>query len=109
MSSAALTVIAVSPRVGGHGAVAGEVLPLLNAHAHVGTRVLLAGGARTCQGEKGGGEAHTDAPLGSDKGHYRALKGAGTMQQNALLREISTQHGPGKKNNRGKQRHHPNR
>lgn len=44
--SAVLTVVAVAPRVGRHGAVAGEVLPLLDAHAHVGARVLLAGGAR---------------------------------------------------------------
>lgn len=44
--TAVLTVVAVSPRVGRHGAVAGEVLPLLDAHAHVGARVLLAGGAR---------------------------------------------------------------
>lgn len=37
------------PRVRRHGAVAGEVLPLLDAHTHVGTRVLLAGRARACE------------------------------------------------------------
>lgn len=36
----------MSPGVRGHGAVAGEVLPLLDAHAHVGAGVLLAGRAR---------------------------------------------------------------
>lgn len=53
VSTAALTVVAVGPRVGRHGAVTGEVLPLLDAHAHVGARVLLAGGARAW--EKAGG------------------------------------------------------
>lgn len=43
-----LTVVAVCPGVGRHGAVACEVLPLLDAHAHVGTRVLLAGRTWTC-------------------------------------------------------------
>ena len=40
-----LTVVALGPCVGGHGAVAGEVLPQLDADAHVGTRVLLTSGA----------------------------------------------------------------
>lgn len=40
---AVLTVVAVSPRVRRHRAVTGEVLPLLDAHTHVGARVLLAG------------------------------------------------------------------
>ena len=43
----------MSPRVRCHGAVAGEVLPLLDTHTHVGTRVLLAGRARAW--EKAGG------------------------------------------------------
>lgn len=46
--SEALTVVAVRPGVGRHGAVTREVLPLLDAHAHVGTGVLLAGRTRTC-------------------------------------------------------------
>lgn len=45
---AVLTVVAVRPGVGRHGAVTCEVLPLLDAHAHVGTRVLLAGRTGTC-------------------------------------------------------------
>lgn len=40
-----LTVVASCASVRGHGAVAGEVLPLLNAHAHVGAGVLLTRGA----------------------------------------------------------------
>lgn len=43
-----LTVIAVRAGVGRHGAVTCEVLPLLDAHAHVGAGVLLAGRTRTC-------------------------------------------------------------
>lgn len=43
MIPAELTVIAVGPRVRRHRAVTGEILPLLDAHAHVGTRVLLTG------------------------------------------------------------------
>lgn len=45
---AVLTVVAVRPGVGRHGAVACEVLPQLDAHAHVGTGVLLAGRTWTC-------------------------------------------------------------
>lgn len=44
-----LTVIALCASVGGHGAVAGVVLPLLDADTHVGTRVLLTSGAGTCR------------------------------------------------------------
>lgn len=59
--AAVLTVVAVGARVGRHGAVAGEVLPLLDAHAHVGARVLLAGGARAWEnGRKG--ERDREAP-----------------------------------------------
>lgn len=58
---AVLTVVAVGARVGRHGAVAGEVLPLLDAHAHVGARVLLAGGARTWDGG-GKGEREREVP-----------------------------------------------
>ena len=50
ISSTVLTVIALGAGVGRHGAVAGVVLPLLDADAHVGTGVLLAGGARTWGG-----------------------------------------------------------
>lgn len=57
----ALTVVAVGPGVRRHGAVAGEVLPLLDAHAHVGAGVLLAGGARAW---RGGGEAEREGPQG---------------------------------------------
>lgn len=39
-----LTVVTVGPRIRRHGAVTGEVLPLLDAHTHVGTGVLLASG-----------------------------------------------------------------
>lgn len=46
-----LTVIAVGTGVRRHRAVAGVVLPLLDADAHVGARVLLARGARTCGGK----------------------------------------------------------
>ncbi len=45
LSPALLTVVAVSPRVRRHRAVTSEVLPLLDTHTHVGTRVLLAGRA----------------------------------------------------------------
>lgn len=51
----ALTVVAVGPGVRRHGAVAREVLPLLDAHAHVGAGVLLAGRARAWR-EAGGGD-----------------------------------------------------
>lgn len=44
----ALTVVALGACVGGHGAVAGVVLPLLDANAHVCTGVLLTCGTRTC-------------------------------------------------------------
>lgn len=44
-----LTVVALCAGVGGHGAVAGVVLPLLDTDAHVGTGVLLTCGARTCR------------------------------------------------------------
>ena len=43
----ALTVIALCASVRGHGAVTGVVLPLLDTHTHVGTGVLLTGGAGT--------------------------------------------------------------
>lgn len=43
-----LTVVAVRPGVGRHGAVTREVLPLLDAHAQVGAGVLLAGRTGTC-------------------------------------------------------------
>lgn len=45
----ALTVVALCACVGGHGAVAGVVLPLLDADAHVCTGVLLTCGTRTCR------------------------------------------------------------
>lgn len=45
----ALTVVALGACVGGHGAVAGVVLPLLDADAHVCTGVLLTCGTRTCR------------------------------------------------------------
>lgn len=44
-----LTVIALYASVGGHGAVTCVVLPLLDTNTHVGTRVLLTGGAGTCR------------------------------------------------------------
>lgn len=50
-----LTVIALGAGVGCHGAVTGEVFPLLDAHAHVGTRVLLACGAGTWYSGNGRG------------------------------------------------------
>lgn len=40
-----LTVVAQGSSEGGHAAVAAEALPLLQAHALVSARVLLAGGA----------------------------------------------------------------
>lgn len=43
-----LTIVALRASVGGHGAVAGVVLPLLDTNTHVGAGVLLAGGAGTC-------------------------------------------------------------
>lgn len=46
--TAVLTVIALCASVGGHGAVTSVVLPLLDTNTHVGTGVLLTGGARTC-------------------------------------------------------------
>lgn len=55
-NTAVLTVIAMSPRIRRHGAVAGEVLPLLDAHTHVGAGVLLAGGARPCKWGRRSGE-----------------------------------------------------
>lgn len=48
IKSVVLTVVAVRSGVGGHGAVTCEVLPLLDAHAHIGAGVLLAGRTRTC-------------------------------------------------------------
>lgn len=48
INSGVLTVVAVRPSVGRHGAFTGEVLPLLDAHAHVGAGVLLAGRTWTC-------------------------------------------------------------
>lgn len=45
----ALTVVALCACVGRHGAVAGVVLPLLDADAHVCTGVLLTCGTRTCR------------------------------------------------------------
>lgn len=68
-----LTVVAVGPRVGRHGAVAGEVLPLLDAHAHVGAGVLLAGGARAW--EKGrNGERKREAPQEKKKTNKKTVK-----------------------------------
>lgn len=55
-----LTVIAVCASVGRHGAVAGVVLPLLDADAHVGAGVLLARGAGA-YGGKAKGMSHQDA------------------------------------------------
>lgn len=40
-----LTVVTQGSPEGGHAAVAAEALPLLQTHALVGARVLLAGGA----------------------------------------------------------------
>lgn len=51
---AGLTVVAVHAGEGGHGAVAGVVLPLLDADTHVGAGVLLTRGARTCGGRAQG-------------------------------------------------------
>lgn len=47
-----LTVAAEGPAVRGHGAVAEEALPKLQAHPLVETRVLGAGGAGPCLGER---------------------------------------------------------
>lgn len=47
-NAATLTVTAERPPVGGHGAVAGEALPQLQAHSLVVAGVLCAGGAGTC-------------------------------------------------------------
>lgn len=44
-----LTVVAQRPSVGRHATVAGEALPLLQAHPLVGARVLLARGAGPCK------------------------------------------------------------
>lgn len=60
IKSVELTVVAVRPGVGRHGAVTCEVLPLLDAHAHVGAGVLLAGRTRTC------------VKVGDRRGHGRA-------------------------------------
>lgn len=43
-----LTVIAERATEGGHAAVTAEAIPLLQAHALIGTRVLLAGCAGPC-------------------------------------------------------------
>lgn len=48
-NTAALTVTAERPPVGGHGAVTGEALPQLQAHSLVVAGVLCAGGAGTCR------------------------------------------------------------
>lgn len=51
INTPALTVTAERPRVGGHGAVAGEALPQLQTHSLVVAGVLCAGGAGTCRVE----------------------------------------------------------
>lgn len=52
-------------REGGHGAVAGVVLPLLDADAHVGAGVLLTGGARTYGGRAQGCNSGAERPAAS--------------------------------------------
>lgn len=47
--TALLTVAAERPPIGGHGAVTGEALPLLQTHALMVARVLGACGAGTCR------------------------------------------------------------
>lgn len=60
-----LTIVAVHSREGGHGAVAGVVLPLLDADAHVGAGILLTRGARTYGGRAQGCNSGADRPAAS--------------------------------------------
>lgn len=60
MARSVLTVITLCASVGGHGAVAGVVLPLLDTNAHVGTGVLLTCGAGTCGSAAIPTNTHTD-------------------------------------------------
>ena len=72
ISPAVLTVVAVSSRVRRHGAVTSEVLPLLDTHTHVGTRVLLAGRTWACEkaaGKDGGEKMEREMP---QEGHSQA-------------------------------------
>ena len=86
IKSAVLTVIAVRPRVGRHGAVTGEVLPLLDAHAHVGAGVLLAGRTGTCV-KVGDRRRHGRAALPAPPTHrFMQNKGATGEGNNAKSR-----------------------
>lgn len=89
MKPAVLTVVAVRPGVGRHGAVTREVLPLLDAHAHVGTRVLLAGRAWTCVK---GGRQETAWEEGIAKGTCWALN-TDRLMQNKSTTERETSRG----------------
>lgn len=93
MKSAVLTVVAVRPGVGRHGAVTREVLPLLDAHAHVGTGVLLAGRAWTCVK---GGRQETAWEDGITKGTCWALN-TDRLMQNKSTTERETSRGGGRR------------
>ena len=69
--TSALTVIACRARIGGHGAVTSEVLPLLDAHSKVGTGVLLARGAGPWHRKR---EEHESTEMiGTSTYHYCGL------------------------------------
>lgn len=106
INQAVLTVVAVSPCVRCHRAVTGEVLPLLDAHTHVGARVLLAGCAWAW--EKAGTGKEMPQEKSVVKQHQEVLLGlnnAVVMQKKCTL-ERQWQHVGLEERARSKQCHH---